>query len=315
MAATTVLDWNTHNECTGATFMPDLPSLTTEDVASLIPQASDVQQAGRGGQKLVFRGTVEGKQYALKFSKLPDNAGDDIEDFPTSDVAMRAKREVETMRNCQSSHMVKLGPIGLAFAERGGQRLLYFSEEFVVGRDLRTILQQDGRFPPSEVLKLGLHVADAIRSLWELGKIHRDIKPANIMRRDNSGEYVLLDAGLAFDIVGESISVGPVGTPAYFSPEQFQFTNRRTVLDFRSDIFSLGVTMYQMATERHPFWTRGDTTQTLYSRITTFSPSPPSEIVAGFPPGIDAIILRMLGKSPHLRYRKCDQLINALSWV
>jgi hypothetical protein len=66
--------------------MPDLPSLTTGDVASLIPQASDVQQAGRGGQKLVFRGTIEGTQYALKFSKLPGNGGEDIEDFPTSDV-------------------------------------------------------------------------------------------------------------------------------------------------------------------------------------------------------------------------------------
>jgi len=296
--------------------MADLPSITEAQVASLVSNATDIQPIGRGGQKLVFKCTIDGMPYALKFAKVPKLPEDiETEDFPMSDVAARARREVETMRDCPSAHMVNLGPVGLCFANIDNHSVLYFSEELIDGRDLRTILHDEGRFPPNEVTKLGLHVTDAIKALWELGKIHRDVKPANIMIRDTSGDYILLDAGLAFDVVGESLSIGPVGTLAYFSPEQFDFSNRRTLLDFRSDIFSLGVTMYQLATGTHPFWEPGDTSRSLFDKITTLTPQPPSAHVPDFPEHLDGIILRMLGKSPHLRFRRCDQLIQALSEV
>ncbi len=296
--------------------MSDLPTLTLEQIAELIPEACGIESLDKGGQKVVFRGTIGKTQYALKFAKVPILPDDlENEDFPMSDVAARAQREVEIMRDCKSRYMVKLGPVGLQFTTVNDQAILYFSEEFVTGQDLRAILQHDGRFPPREIVKLGLHVTDAIQSLWELGKVHRDIKPGNIMRRDPSLEYVLLDAGLAFDIVGESLSIGPVGTPPYFSPEQFDFSNRRTVLDFRSDLFSLGVTMYEMATDQHPFWKREDTSRSLFNKITMFNPDPPHKIVPDFPEKLSDIVMRMLGKSPHLRYRRCQQLIDALSEV
>lgn len=295
--------------------MADLPSLTPDQVAVLVPQASDIEHIGSGGQKLVFRGTISGTFYALKFSKLAATPVDELDDFATSDIAIRAKREVETMRECTSHHVVKLGPLGLSFGSAGGQQLVFFSEEFILGSDLKTHLRRDGKFAAQEVAKLGIQIGSAIKALWEFGKVHRDIKPANIMRRDSNGDYVLLDAGFAFDVDGESISVGPVGTPAYFSPEQFEFTNRRTVLDFRSDMFSLGVTMYFLATATHPFWSPGDTTQSLYSKITGFNPLAPSSIVDGFPEPLDEVIMRLLGKSPHLRFRTCDQLITALQGV
>ncbi len=296
--------------------MADLPTLTPDQVASLLPEASDVSVAGRGGQKIVFRASIGGNTYALKFAKAPGLSDDtETEDYPVSDVAARTRREVQILRHCGSPHMVKLGPTDLAFARIDNQDILYFSEEFILGQDLRTILHSNGRLSPEEITKLGLHITDAIKSLWELGEIHRDVKPANIMRRDGTGDYVLLDAGLAFDVVGESLSIGPVGTPPYFSPEQFDFTNRRTLLDFRSDIFSLGVTMYQMATGIHPFWEQGDTSHTLFNKITSLVPEPPSSYVPDFPEAIDEVILQMLGKSPHLRYRRCSQLIDALSRV
>jgi eukaryotic-like serine/threonine-protein kinase len=296
--------------------MSDLPTLTLAQVAELIPNACNIQPVDAGGQKVVFRGTIEGSQYALKFAKVPVLPEDmEDEDFPMSDVAVRAQREVEIMRGCRSPHMVKLGPIGLEFAKADNQAILYFSEEFVCGRNLRKVLEYDGRFVPAEVATLGLHATDAIQALWDMGKVHRDIKPGNIMRRDPGGEFVLLDAGLAFDVVGESLSIGPVGTPPYFSPEQFDFSNRRTVMDFRSDMFSLGVTMYEMATGQHPFWTRGETSRSLFNKITTLNPKPPDEIVTDLPGQLSDIIMRMLGKSPHLRYRRCQQLIDALNEV
>ena len=296
--------------------MSDLPNLTPEQVSQLIQQASDIEPVDAGGQKVVFKGTIAGEQYALKFAKVPVLPDDlESEEFPMSDVAVRAQREVETMRDCTSRHMVKLGPIGLMFTTIEDQSLLYFSEEFIVGRDLQDILRSDGRFEPAQIVKLGLHIVDAIHALWELGKIHRDVKPANIMRRESNDEYVLLDAGFAFDVVGESLSIGPVGTPPYFSPEQFDFTNRRTVMDFRSDLFSLGVTMYEMATGQHPFWTRGDTSRSLFNKITTLNPRSPKRIVSDFPEQLSDIVMRMLGKSPHLRYRRCQQLIDALNEI
>jgi eukaryotic-like serine/threonine-protein kinase len=299
----------------GRQFLATLPNLTPDQVAILVPQASDIQPVGRGGQKLVFRGTIAGTIYALKFANITAPPVDDLDDFALSDIAIRAKREVETMRECTSPFVVKLGPVGLSFGSAGGQQLVFFSEEYIAGSDLKTRLQTSGKFDLQEVAKLGRQVGLAIKALWEFGKIHRDVKPANIMRRDIGGDYVLLDAGLAFDIDGESISVGPVGTPAYFSPEQFEFTNRRTVLDFRSDMFSLGVTMYYLLTAMHPFWSQGDTTQSLYSKITRFNPQPPSSIVNGLPDTLDEVVMRLLGKSPHLRFRTCDHLVRALEGV
>jgi serine/threonine-protein kinase len=292
--------------------MADLPRLSQEQVAGLVPQASNIEPIGHGGQKLVFRGTIAETTYALKFARLPVSPVDDIDEFASSDIAVRAKREVDTMRQCASPHMVKVGPVGLSFGCVGDQHLVFFSEEYIAGNDLNALLLRDGRFASQEIVRIGTHMALAIKALWEFGKIHRDIKPANIMRRELGGDYVLLDAGLAFDIGGESLSVGPVGTPAYFSPEQFEFTNRRTVMDFRSDMFSLGVTMYYLATGQHPFLSGADTIQSLYSKITSHNPDPPRSIVTGIPAALDEVIMRLLGKSPHLRFRTCDQLLSAL---
>jgi serine/threonine protein kinase len=153
----------------------------------------------------------------------------------------------------------------------------------------------------------------AIEELWSLGKIHRDIKPSNIMRRSESGDFVLLDTGLAFDVAGESISAGfPVGTAPYFSPEQFDYTNRR-VMDFRSDLFSLGVTLYEVAAGQHPFLSATKSIAHLYTKILKFNPPAPSSINTAIPPALDRIILRMMGKSPHLRYRRMAQVHDALS--
>lgn len=294
--------------------MPPLRNFGTADVSRIIPNAEDVEEIGVGGQKRVFKATVGGVTCALKFAEVPD-VGDDFEseDFLDADFALRVKREVETMRDCNCPHIVQLGPIGLEFGDWNGQHVLYFSEELIEGSDLRDHLRQNGRLDATAVKALGLHMSLAIEALWALGKIHRDIKPANIMRRAANGDFVLLDAGLVFDVTGESASMGPVGTPPYFSPEQFDFANRRA-LDFRSDLFSLGVTMYEMLTGVHPFWERGDQTNTLFNKIVTVSPQPPMELSDG-PEELGEVILRLLGKSPHLRYRRCSAFTAALNEI
>lgn len=294
--------------------MAELPNISPEDVEDLIDGATDVSEIGLGGQKLVFKATIAGQAYAIKFAKIPPEATDEteIEEFDRTEVAIRAKREVETMRQIDSPHVVKLGPVGLEFATVGNQDILFFSEELVEGKDLKSILTDNGPFTADEVKRLAIQGTKAIKAISELGKVHRDIKPANIMRRDNDGDYLILDAGLAFDAAAESISVGPVGTLPYFSPEQFDFSNRRSLLDFRSDIFSLGATLYQLASGIHPFWTRGDTKSTVFNAITTHTPDSLDKVVDGFPEELSDVISRMLGKKPHTRYRRCDDLLEAL---
>lgn len=295
--------------------MPDLPNLTAADVAATVPGASDIRHVEDGGQKVVFRATIGGETYAVKFALVREPLGADEES--SEDVAStRARREVETMRDCTSPHMVKLGPVGLTFGEIAGQKVLYFTEEFIPGSSLREILQKRETFSPDEIVRLGLHITDAIRAVWDLGKVHRDIKPGNIIRRDNQG-YVLLDAGLVFDIAGPSLSAGYlVGTPRYFSPEQLDYSSRRSGLDFRSDMFSLGVTMYEMATGQHPFASAGLGMDTTFARILNDDPVPPRDIIGdAFPERLQDIILRMLEKSKHLRFRTCDRLLNALGEV
>jgi len=290
-----------------------LPIITEENIKRLLPDVESAVQVGSGGQKVVFRVVYHGTPLALKFALLPDTFQADAVDI--DETVLRAQRETQIMQDCDSLHMVKLGPIGIGTTVFGRQNVLYFSEELIEGQALNEILRVDGALSPPEVVKLGQQMCSAIGELWALGKIHRDIKPGNIMRRDADGSYVLLDAGLAFDVAGESISAGfMVGTIAYFSPEQFDYTSRRT-MDFRSDIFSLGVTLYQAATGQHPFFSPNTSTPHLFTRITKHNPPAPSSLVPAVPESLDRIILRMMGKSPHLRFRRIEQLQTALATV
>jgi serine/threonine protein kinase len=285
-----------------------LPKIDAAAVSTLIPGAANISEIDRGGQKLVFRADIDGKPCALKFLYLSKETEEESAEI--ANIQARAAREVEIMKNCDSQYMVKTGPIELQTATINGERVAFFSEELVEGTSLDKIIRSAPLSPEDTVL-LGLQISNAIESLWKLGKVHRDIKPKNIMRRSD-GRFVLLDAGLAFDTTGDSLSHGfVVGTFAYFSPEQFDYSQRR-ILDFRSDQFSLGVTLYEACTGIHPFMPTNATISTIFSSILKKQPAPPSTLNPKIGDVLDRIILQLLGKSPHLRFRRMDKLIEAL---
>jgi len=218
------------------------------------------------------------------------------------------------MMQCASPHLVKIGPIDLRAVRIGADDLLCFSEERIQGQPIKNLLRPNQRGMSNEdLVKLGLNVGDAIEALWEHGKIHRDIKPGNIMRRDDGGEFVVLDMGLVFDLNDESWSMSPVGTLIYFSPEQMDFANRRQVLDFRSDLFSLGVTMYQLATGVHPFMGNAQNTWDVLNNIKNLHPVPPNALQPDMPEPLSEVIMRLLAKRPALRYRRVSMMRDALS--
>jgi eukaryotic-like serine/threonine-protein kinase len=211
------------------------PTLTAQQVQQAVPDATNVAFLDKGGQKVVFSCTIDGKPYVLKILQphlrpvMPEQSGDvGADPISIDDVTARAQREVATMKECDTPHLVKIGPIEMRTIQIDGEDLLCFSEEMIDGLPLNKLLRQSGPLSPAEIITLGQNIATAIGALWQRNKIHRDIKPGNIMRR-RTGGFVLLDLGLVFDLNDESYSIGPVGTHIYFSPEQMDFANRRQV--------------------------------------------------------------------------------------
>ena len=292
-----------------------IPQLTIEQVQAVIPSASKIQEVDRGGQKLVFSGIIDGHKYALKFMVPNPSQVDGQNSEFLDDVTSRAQREVETMQQCSTPHLVEMGPIGLNTTDIAGDPIIYFSEQFIEGQNLRAYLQSAGVFSPQELVRLAFHMSEAIKAIWQFSKIHRDIKPGNIMRRNDNGNFVLLDMGLVFDLQDESLSVCPVGTPLYFSPEQMAFNNRRTVMNFRSDLFLLGTVIYEMATGKHPFTESASTTWDVLGNIANATPRSPTELRPELPVKLGEIIMRLLAKRPALRYRSIDLFQRALREV
>ena len=289
-----------------------IPQLKIDQVQAIIPSASDIQEVDRGGQKLVFSGIINGTKYALKFmAPNPSQVSGQNSEF-LDDVTSRAQREVETMQQCSTPHLVGMGPIGLSTANIDGEPIIYFSERYIEGQNLRNYLQTTGVFSPHELVLLALHMSEAIKAIWQFSKIHRDIKPGNIMWRNDTGDFILLDMGLVFDLQDESLSVCPVGTPLYFSPEQMDFNNRRTVMNFRSDLFSLGTVMYEMATSKHPFLESATTTWDVLGNIANATPRSPIDLRPDLPEKLAEVIMRLLAKRPALRYRSIELFQRAL---
>lgn len=292
------------------------PNITVEQVAQIIPEMSGIKVLDQGGQKIVFSGNIEGTRYTVKFLKPnPSDARNASIEF-LDEVTARVRREVETIEQCKTPHLVKMGPIGLNNTNITGEPLIYYTEEFIEGSNLRQYHDENGNFSIKELVCLALNISAAIESLWAFAKIHRDIKPGNIMRRAKNGEYVLLDMGLVLDLQDESLSRAPVGTPLYISPEQMDFDNRRTVMNFRSDLFSLGIVLYEMATGIHPFVTAdATTTWEVIGNIRNLDPAPPVSIRSDCPQTLNDVIMRLLAKRPALRYRSIALFQKALKGV
>ena len=288
-----------------------------------LPQFAPAEFLGAGGQKRVFKCNYQGKTWALPLilvSDDPDQSFDDEEtDFglPSDQVIARLRREVGIMRRSDSPHLVKMGPLDVSPIKIENLSILFFLEEFIDGDDLKQIISQ-GPMAIEEVRKIGVHVATAINDLWGCDPsqkiVHRDLKPANVMRRTDTEDYVVLDVGLAFDLLDRSISLpGQVpGTTLYFTPDQLE-TSKKRQMDYRTDMFALGVILYEAVTGKHPFYTSGMSMMDLFKSILRAKPKPVGDLRAGLPANLAEIIMRLLAKKPHLRYRTCESLLSALN--
>jgi hypothetical protein len=234
---------------------------------------------GRGGMGEVYRADDLrlGQPVALKF--LPE----DLHHDPIR--LAQFHNEVRTARQVSHANVCRVYDIG----EIDG--LLYLSMEYVDGEDLATSLRRIGRFPEDKAADIARQLCAGLAAAHQRGVIHRDLKPANVML-DGAGRVRVMDFGLA--AVGRVEDIR-AGTPAYMAPEQL--LGREVTA--RSDIFALGLVMYELFTGRRAFTatTIGD----LANQHETRSMAPPSTIVSAMDPAIERAILRCLDPDPERR--------------
>jgi len=251
-----------------------------------------------GGQKCVWSCAYRQKAYVLKALMADD------------DTMRRVRREIEVMMVCDCPYLPKFGPLPLReLVLNGGEKIFYFLEEYIAGTPLGSVQRP---MKPREIVRMSVCVATAIGAMAHKGYIHRDVKPMNIMQKSQS-EYVLIDAGLALDSDGEAITrVGNVvGTRLYVSPDQISLPPKE--LDERSDLFLLGVVMYEYATGHHPFLNtrtpRGDVVQ----NILQIECVAPSDFNPKVPKRLEKLILKLLRKKRDERYASSAELLADLS--
>jgi serine/threonine protein kinase/Tol biopolymer transport system component len=273
-----------------------------------------VSLLGVGGMGEVYRARDPRLQREIALKVLPDIAAADPERRE------RFRREALSVAALNHPHIVTIHSV------EDADSTLFLTMELVSGRSLADALQPGG-LPLARVLTIGIAVADAMAAAHQNGITHRDLKPANIMLGEGAqaGRVKVLDFGLAKAIepgVGSSESgtgnaltiTSPartqqgviLGTAAYMSPEQAE----GRAVDARSDLFSLGVVLYEMATGQRPF--PGETNLSILSSILRDTPRSVTEINAALPHDFDRIVRRALAKDPERRYQDARDLRNDL---
>ncbi|MEM7205517.1 MAG: protein kinase [Planctomycetota bacterium] len=198
---------------------------------------------------------------------------------------------------------------GYDLGEEGGYH--FFVMEYVESRSLKELLAEWGVFPSSQVLEVGLQVAEALNHAFERGVIHRDIKPGNILI-DHDNVVKLTDMGLAKGPADVTITRdgATVGTPQYISPEQARDPQSA---DVRSDLYSLGATLYHMATGSPPF--AGDTMAVVLTKVLNDRAPSVSDANPLIDAGLSLVIRKLLTKQPDLRYQTPADLLSDLRRV
>jgi WD40 repeat protein len=253
---------------------------------------------GQGGMGTVFvaEDPQLRRQVALKVMR------------PSAAAAARSRerflREARAAAAIHDDHIVSIHQVG---EDRG---IPFLVMPLLAGESLATRLQLQPRLSATEAVRIAREVAQGLAAAHRRGLIHRDIKPANVWLEAPAGRVKILDFGLArpeLDAEALTAEGEPLGTPAYMPPEQV--SRRRGTIGAWSDVYGLGVVLYQMLTGHTPF--RGDV-HAILGQILADAPTPPTALCPDLDPALAAIVLTALAKDPAQRYQSADEFIEAL---
>ena len=254
-----------------------------------------IEELGKGGMGKVYRveDTKTKEEIALKLIK-PEIATD-------KKTIERFRNELTMARKIRHKNICGM----YDFDEDKGT--YYITMEFVPGEDLKSFIRRSGQLAVGTTIKIAKQICEGLSEAHRLGVVHRDLKSNNIMI-DKEGNARIMDFGIARSLKAKGITGAGVmiGTPEYMSPEQVEGKE----VDQRSDIYSLGIILFEMVTGKVPF--EGDTAFTIGMKHKSEPPTDPKQINVQIPESLNRLILKCLEKDRNLRYQSCEELLNHL---
>jgi serine/threonine protein kinase len=259
----------------------------------------EIQRAlGKGATGTVYlaRDTFTGREVALKTIE-PEVFRD-----PEFGSVYRTQFQNEASLAGKLRHPHIVAILDAVVAEESG----HIAMEYVKGGDLSKHVKPDKLLPVADVLQIAFKCCGALEYAAKEGIVHRDIKPANLMISEGT-DVKISDFGAAYLRKAQAVQSAAMGSPYYMSPEQV--TDRE--VGFHSDMYSLGVVLYELLTGKKPY--TADTLEALSLKIRGEDPLPPSKARAGLPKSLDAIVARAMAKKPEHRFPAWGEFALALS--
>ncbi len=255
-----------------------------------------IEELGKGGMGKVYRANDKklNEEVALKLIK-PEIASD--------------RRTLERFSNeLKHARRIVHKNIGRMYELMEDKGTHYITMEYVPGQDLKGLIRQSKQLTTGTTIGIAKQICEGLAEAHKLGVVHRDLKPNNIMI-DRNGNARIMDFGIARSLKEKGITGAGVliGTPEYMSPEQVEGGD----VDQRSDIYSLGVILYEMVTGRVPF--EGDTALSVALKHKTESPKDPREYNQQLSEALGSLILKCMEKDKEKRYRDAEDLLQALA--
>lgn len=253
---------------------------------------------GRGGMGEVYLAEHSTLKNQVAVKILPASLARDEE------MVTRFLREARSAASLRHPHIIGIHDVDQQ------DDINYFSMDYVEGRPLTELIASSGGLAEDEIIRISKQVLSALAEAHGAGIIHRDIKPDNVIM-DTRGDAVVMDFGIAKALTGTKVTaVGSfVGTVHYASPEQ----GRGREVDARSDLYSWGVVMYEMATGRVPF--EGQDSASVFYQHVHEVPTPPSRVAPAISPGLSAFILQLLEKEPGDRFESAQRALEGVERI